>query len=153
MVTQYRQGGWAIAASDGSCATLWAKPEKRETASLGLMQQLRLFPRLLQMTGWRRLPRILKVMSTVDENHPKEPEHYYLFMIGVNPDFQGQGLGSSILSTALERVDREGLPAYLENSNPMNTPLYERHGFKVMKRIKFEPDGPPLWLMWRDARG
>ena len=30
------------------------------------------------------------------------------------------------------RCDAETKPAYLENSNAKNTPLYERHGFRAI---------------------
>jgi hypothetical protein len=33
----------------------------------------------------------------------------------------------------LERIDKEGLPCYLETQNPENIPLYEHFGFKVME--------------------
>jgi ribosomal protein S18 acetylase RimI-like enzyme len=38
---------------------------------------------------------------------------------------------------ALDRCDSEGLPAYLESTNPRNISLYQRHGFQVMGEIKF----------------
>ncbi len=151
MLGQYMEGGWAIAAEDGSCATLWSRPGA-SAAGMGIIDQIAMLPRILRTCTFRRLPRVLKVMSALDEHHPHEPDHFYLFMIGVHADHQGQGLGSTILAKALETVDAEGMPAYLENSNPKNMPLYERHGFKVMNEIKFEPDGPPLWPMWREAR-
>lgn len=151
MIGQYMEGGWAVAAEDGSCATLWSKPGK-SAADMGIVQQLALLPRMVRTCTLGRLPRALKVMNALDANHPHEPDHYYLFMIGVHADHQGKGLGSTILAKTLETVDAEGMPAYLENSNPRNMPLYERHGFKVVKEVKFEPDGPSLWPMWRDAR-
>ena len=50
----------------------------------------------------------------------------------------------------LERVDAAGAPAYLENSNPRNTPLYQRHGFVARKNIA--PHGcPPMVAMWRNG--
>jgi len=150
VLPQYCERGWAVAAEDGSCATLWGKPGVG--ASPSIFQQLRMMPRLWRMCTRRRLGRVFKVMGALEKNHPKKPNHYYLFMIGVNPIFQGQGLGSSILDATLSKVDVEGMPAYLENSNPKNTPLYERHGFKTIQEIKFEPDGPSLWPMWREAK-
>jgi hypothetical protein len=42
------------------------------------------------------------------------------------------------------------MPAYLENSNPKNTPMYEKFGFKVTKTLFFGPDKVPVALMWRD---
>ena len=41
-----------------------------------------------------------------------------------------------LLAATLERVDAEGAPAYLESSNPINTPRYERLGFSVCGRVR-----------------
>lgn len=82
--------------------------------------------------------------------HPEEP-HWYLAMIGVDPSRQGRGLGSALLKAALRVVDEAGAPAYLESSNPRNTPLYERFGFQVMGKVA-PGDFPGLEPMWRPAR-
>ena len=37
---------------------------------------------------------------------------------------------------ALNKVDSDALPAYLESSNPKNISLYERYGFEIMGRIQ-----------------
>lgn len=150
LVDQYIARGWAVAAADGSCATLWSRPGTM-AASMNIMEQLGMLPRILRTCTFRGLPRVLKVMDTVEKNHPKSPDHFYLFMIGVHGDYQGQGLGSTILAKTLETVDAAKMPAYLESSSPKNLPLYERHGFKIMKELKFE-NGPSLWPMWREAR-
>src|SRR5208283_617616 len=88
--------------------------------------------------------------DAMERNHPKE-RHFYLSFIAVAPRLQGLGLGSAVLEATLARVDAAGMPAYLENSNPKNTRLYERHGFVVRKSIS--PAGaPPLLAMWREAK-
>ena len=56
-----------------------------------------------------------------------------------------------MLEATVKRVDEIGVPAYLENSNPRNTKLYERAGFAARKDIA--PAGaPPLIAMWREKR-
>lgn len=82
--------------------------------------------------------------------HPQEP-HWYLPFIGVEPSRQGQGLGSALLRASLSRCDADGLPAYLESSNPINQPLYERHGFRAIGEIKIG-SGPPIVPMLRRPR-
>jgi ribosomal protein S18 acetylase RimI-like enzyme len=62
------------------------------------------------------------------------------------------GLGSTLLAACLERVDAVGMPAYLENSNPKNTRLYERHGFRTQWEASAASGAPPLQGMWREAR-
>ena len=82
--------------------------------------------------------------------HLKEP-HWYLPLIGADPVHQGKGYGSALIAHALERCDRDGLPAYLESSNPSNVPLYERHGFKIIGEIQ-SGLSPKLTPMLRPAR-
>ena len=42
----------------------------------------------------------------------------YLAVMGVAPEWQGRGLGTALMSPALEALDAEGTPAYLEASTP-----------------------------------
>lgn len=92
-----------------------------------------------------------QVMATVIEEmgrcHPETP-HWYLPFIAVDPARQGQGLGGHLLQTALARCDADGLPAYLESTNPRNRPLYERHGFVAVGEIRVG-DCPPIVSMLR----
>ena len=60
-------------------------------------------------------------MDQMGEFHLTEP-HWYLPLIGVDVTKQGRGYGSALLRHALERCDRDGLPAYLEATSPLNKP-------------------------------
>lgn len=82
--------------------------------------------------------------------HPEEP-CWYLPIIGVDPTAHGRGVGSALLSHAVARADAEGLPAYLESSNPRNISLYERHGFVAMATIQCG-SSPPIVPMLRKPR-
>lgn len=90
------------------------------------------------------------VFEQMEEFHPTEP-HWYLPMIGVDPAHQGVGVGSALMTEALKAVDRDGLIAYLESSNPKNISLYERHGFEVIGEIQ-SGSSPVLRPMLRRAR-
>ena len=83
---------------------------------------------------------------------PKAP-HVYLFTIGVARAARGKGLGRRLLAPVLAACDVAGLPAYLENSNPLNTPLYEGAGFRTLEVFAPAPGAPPLAAMWREPRG
>ena len=71
--------------------------------------------------------------------------------MGVDPLNHGRGLGSNILKKNLERIDKEGVVAYLESSNPKNINLYERHGFEIMGKVQ-EGDSPPIHPMIRQPQ-
>lgn len=83
----------------------------------------------------------------MDATHPAF-DHWYLPLIGVDPIAQGRGLGTMLLRHALERCDREGLPAYLEATSPRSRDLYLRHGFEV-KRVIQHGGSAPMWAMLR----
>lgn len=132
--------GTAYLAPAGGGAALWLGPgvEPNEDELLGLIWsstsdevQRDLFPMFEQMAAF----------------HPSEP-HWYLPMIGVEPGRQGSGIGSALLQHTLANCDADGLPAYLESSNPKNIPLYERFGFEQIGVIR-SSDAPPLFPMLR----
>ncbi|MFF0106744.1 GNAT family N-acetyltransferase [Streptomyces hirsutus] len=84
--------------------------------------------------------------------HPTGRAHEYLWMIGVLPGRQGEGLGTALIGSVLDRCDREGLPAYLEASSVRSRLLYERLGFAQACEPLLLPDGPRMWPMWREPR-
>ena len=94
--------------------------------------------------------RLFEILGLMEANHPAEP-HHYLFLLATRPEWQGRGLGSSLLTPVLERCDRYRMPAYLEATSERNKQLYIRHGFDVTGEIMLA-GGPTLWPMWRRAR-
>ena len=134
--------------ADRKAAALWAPPGKWRWRA-GWFRQLQQAPGFVRAVGLRRIPRVLPAVSALEARHPQRP-HYYLFQLAVDPPQQGRGIGSALLRHTLEACDRAGHPAYLENSNPRNGPLYERHGFTVLECHRIGGNGPPLWLMWRE---
>jgi GNAT superfamily N-acetyltransferase len=130
-------------------AALWLPPN---TWHLGVVDQLRLLPSMIGVTGGN-LPRLSRVLNIIEKKHPKEPPHYYLAVLGVEPELQGRGFGGALMQPVLARCDREGVPAYLESSKRRNVVLYERHGFRVVEEVRLPKGGPPLWRMWREPAG
>ena len=86
------------------------------------------------------------------ETHPDRPPHYYLSLLGTHPDHRGKGLGMALLAENLAMIDSEGVSAYLESSNPVNVPYYQRFGFDVTGEIRLPGSGPSLIPMWRRPR-
>jgi GNAT superfamily N-acetyltransferase len=119
-----------------------------------LLAQLRLLPAMARVFG-RHLPRVLRALTVLESGHPSEPAnepHYYLAFLGVDPQWQGRGLGGALLSPVLARCDREAVPSYLEASSPRNRALYERHGFAVTEEFRLGRGAPPQWRMWREPQ-
>lgn len=91
--------------------------------------------------------RIATLMGTLEAHHPAEP-HWYLGLIATVPERRGGGAGSALIGRVLEGCDRDGIPSYLESSNPRNLSFYFRHGYEQIGEIVL-PDGPSLFPMWR----
>lgn len=143
--------GEVLRPAGGGAASVWLPSQ-----SLGPsppLDELRALPTILAATGFSRLSRMAAARTAMERHHPMDREHAYLWFIGVAPQAQGLGVGSRLLAAGLERVDAQGLPAYLESSNIANVPLYRRHGFEVTREIEPAPGAPKLYAMWREARG
>ncbi len=102
-------------------------------------------------TDGSRRDDLMRAFEAMGQFHPSEP-HWYLPLIGVESLKQGSGIGTRLMAHALERCDIEGLPAYLESTNPRNISLYARFGFEVIGQIQVG-DSPPIFPMLRTARG
>jgi ribosomal protein S18 acetylase RimI-like enzyme len=86
--------------------------------------------------------------------HPHHEAHVYLWMIGVGPDRQGEGLGSALMEPVLARCDREGRAAYLEASTTRSRGLYRRLGFEDHGTpLRLPYGGPLMYPMWRAPQG
>ena len=127
-------------------AAVWAQPGRWEMSPLaGLVLTARMLP-LTRL----RTPTLARGWAMIDAAHPRQP-HYYLAILGTEPAAQGQGVGSALLGPVLDDCDRNEVGAYLESSKESNLAFYGRHGFRVTDELDL-PDGPRIWLMWRDPR-
>lgn len=136
--------GTAWSANDGQAVAMWLPPgaEPDGERMVGILQE---------NAPAEKLEEMMVVLGQMEHFHPHE-EHWYLPIIGCDPLYLGQGLGGMLMKTALERVDADGLPAYLESSNRRNVSLYERHGFEVIGEIQ-HGSSPVMLPMYRAARG
>jgi len=142
-------GGVEVASSaDGiGAAALWDPPGKWQSTRGA---ELRAAPIMLLTLGTAVL-RGQAAAELMKKHHPEEP-HWYLAVIGSDPLVRGGGFGQALMQSRLDRVDAEHAPAYLESSNPVNVPYYERFGFEVTGGMTLPNGGPSLIPMWRQPR-
>lgn len=90
-------------------------------------------------------PRFIEAVETIDLPKPSA----YLVMIGVHPDFQGQGVGKALIDycfeLANENPDNQGMG--LDTQDIKNTHIYRRCGFEVVDEKNV--DDMPIYVMWR----
>ncbi|MES1201838.1 MAG: GNAT family N-acetyltransferase [Pseudomonadota bacterium] len=118
---------------------------------LPLLKQIRVTPLLLSIAGMRGMDRALALGAELVARHPKVP-HAHLVFLGVVPEAQGQGVGSTMLKEMLRGVDDARKVAYLEASVERNVGLYQRHGFEITSEFDAPKGGPRIWTMTRTIR-
>jgi ribosomal protein S18 acetylase RimI-like enzyme len=132
---------------DGTAAAaMWARPDEWRDPPLQAFKELA----VLAPGVGRRAARVMRGLIRVESRHPKPP-HWYLAVLGTDPDRQGEGLATKLLHEVLDACDRDEVAAYLETGTERNVGFYNRHGFKVTEELRL-PKGPPMWLMWREPR-
>jgi GNAT superfamily N-acetyltransferase len=138
--------GWVWTLDQGA-VSVWTPPGKSE---LSEEATAKLEPFLTHELGGHA-ESVLQLLERFESAGPKNRDFYYLSWLGTHPDHRGHGLGMDLLAANLARVDAEGMPAYLESTNPANNARYERLGFKP--RAEFStPDGQhTVTTMWRQA--
>jgi GNAT superfamily N-acetyltransferase len=77
--------------------------------------------------------------------------HWYLQLLGVDPQHHGAGHASRLLRSMLDRTDREQLPCCLDTENAVNVPMYEHFGFRVLESSPIPGTDRTVWLMLRDV--
>jgi ribosomal protein S18 acetylase RimI-like enzyme len=104
--------------------------------------------------GFGPFVKFMTANETMDKIHKaRVPEpHWYLMIVGVDPELQGQGVGSAIVREGLAIADRESKPCYLETSERRNLAFYERLGFVVLEEANFGKGGPAAWAMRREPQ-
>ncbi|HEX6763362.1 MAG TPA: N-acetyltransferase [Gaiellaceae bacterium] len=75
--------------------------------------------------------------------------HWYLAGIGVDPEVQRRGIGSSLLRPGLEGAARQHLPVVVLTNNEANLSFYRAHGFEVVREGETPRGGPRAWAMVR----
>jgi GNAT superfamily N-acetyltransferase len=140
-----RHGAVEVARIDGRVAgaAVWFPPGTWPSGT-----GLSALPGVLWAFG-RRVVVASQFQSAASPAHPLAEPHWYLAFIGVDPVWQGCGVGAALLRSRLRRCDEEGLPAYLESSNLQNDLLYQHFGFHVAGTLDLPAGAPVVNAMWR----
>ena len=138
--------GMRLVTGNAQAATLWQRPGTAQATTIDLLRQA--IP-LVGALGFA-LPRALRVGNAIEEHAPPE-RHWYLHIAGVDPAFQGKGLGGASIREGLARTASERAPAYLETATERNVALYQSLGFHVTSEWHVPKGGPKFWSMLRPA--
>ena len=76
--------------------------------------------------------------------------YWYLWVLGVDPPHQGQGVGGRLIRPVLEQADASGTACYLETEVERNLAFYERHGFRVVAEARVPRLDLRTWSLVRE---
>jgi ribosomal protein S18 acetylase RimI-like enzyme len=104
--------------------------------------------------GWASFSRMMAFMDVAEKEHKAAApfDHFYIMTVGVLPERQGMGVGKKLMTKALEIVDANQMPCYLETQNENNVPIYQKLGFEVVTDMEMPKGGLRSWGMLRQKR-
>jgi len=121
-----------ITEDDKGCA-LVLFPDKKRITIKSIVLDVRL---ALRAIGLMNVGRALKREVAIKKCQP-EMRLYYLWFIGVRPDAQGLGIGSSLLKELKQRSQQLERTICLETSTLRNIPWYKKNGFTIYNELDF----------------
>ncbi len=130
--------------ADGRALAVWYPPGQ---GHLDWGQQMGFLAGYAAIAGWRRLLSRGWGLNLTEWQRPRET-HAYLQVLAVDPSCQGQGLGSALMTTFVEKCDTQAVGAYLETGQAANLAFYARFGFHTWRQYAL-PGGLTLWALWR----
>lgn len=123
--------GDVFLSDDKKACALVTYPDKKKTTLKSILLDVRL---ILSAVGVKNINKTLAREAMINKMHPKEPM-YYLWFIGVDPEYQNEGIGSVLLNEIIEDSESKKRPVYLETSTLKNLPWYEKFGFQIYHEL------------------
>lgn len=144
--------GHVTQSNDGMAAAIWIPPGRTITVAGMVRSGILTVPFRVRFRSFAKFMGANEIMGRIHKKYVAEP-HWYLLIVGVDPELQGRGFGSALVKEGLARADQANCPCYLETSEERNLAFYERHGFTVVESATLGDGGPTAWAMRRDQRG
>lgn len=131
LIQYCRRWGLVYTNENQTAASIWLKPGNTTMTPLRTIRT-----NLWQMPfrlGWKGAFRFGQLGSAASKVHNRvvPGDHWYLLMLGVDPESQGQGAGSAAMEIGNSQAQKEGLPVYLETMTQSNADYYLKRGFEI----------------------
>ncbi len=142
--------GTATMTDDGAAVAMWIPPGATELGDDGLAKLHSFVKRFLDDEARHGLE---ELYERFEASRAGRPDHHYLSLLATHRAHRGQGRGQQLLADDLATWDAEGVPAYLESTNPANDHRYARAGFRPDGGFSAVRDNAWINAMWRDVGG
>jgi ribosomal protein S18 acetylase RimI-like enzyme len=148
-ILRYGQlAGHVLAGAEPGSGAIVALPPGAGTPEMAEAAGLTRLAETIGVDAAGRFSRMIDYAEALHHRDMPDP-HWYVMVIGVAPAFQGQGYARSLMQPLFDRADLEGLPCYLETTQPKNVSLYERFGFRVLVDEVEPESGLRVWTFRR----
>jgi len=130
-------------------ASVWTKPTNG-TLAKHISREKKSFIR--RNLGEASLSKYMAITTFMSERAADiiPDDSWYLSIVGVAPQHQGQGLGGTLVRPILDKADALGVPSYLETFTPKNRGFYRRLGYQEVSSLVEPVTGSEYWIMIRE---
>src|SRR5882757_3162406 len=94
--------GWVRVTDGVAAVALWIPPGAPEMSPA---DEERVPGVVSAACGPESAKRVLDLLRAFEDNHPHEPPHYYLSLLGTHPDHAGHGHGLGLVAECLTEID------------------------------------------------
>ena len=117
---------------DKKACALVLFPDQKRTTLKSIILDVKL---IFNSIGITNIAKAMGRESKIKSLQAKE-QMYYLWFIGVDPKYQGSGIGSQLMQEIIEDSRKQQLPIYLETSTVKNLPWYKKFGFEIYNELQ-----------------
>jgi GNAT superfamily N-acetyltransferase len=118
---------------DKTGCALIVKPDKKKATLKAIFLDIKF---VINCLGLSNVKKAMSREAKIKSHHP-EGLLYYLWFIGVDPNKQSQGIGSSLLKEVIAEGQKESRIICLETSTLKNIPWYQSFGFNIYQELNF----------------
>jgi ribosomal protein S18 acetylase RimI-like enzyme len=127
-----KQFGEVYLSNDKKACALTLLPDTQKTTLTTIFLDLRL---AIISLGLTRAIKALERAMLIKKQYPASSV-YYIWLIGVHPEAQNNGIGTTLLSEIIANAQILNRPIYLETSMSENLPFYKKMGFEVYAELE-----------------
>jgi GNAT superfamily N-acetyltransferase len=131
---------------DASAVAVWTPPGGTEMSEAQEAEARSIITAGLEPAAAKAL---FALWERFDGSHPHDDPHAYLGLLATHPASRGRGIAQTLLAENLRDWDAQGIPAYLESTNPANDHRYARAGFLPIGGFSAVLDSARVTTMWR----
>ena len=123
--------GEVFLSDDTKACALILYPDQKKASLKSILLDVKLISKCVGLSNIRKA---MRRESLIKSLQPKD-KMYYLWFIGVKPEFQGSGIGTTLLHEVIEHSNQIKRPVYLETSTLVNLPWYKKLGFEIYSEL------------------